>query len=479
MHRAEGFGARYLLHVTSMRAGLAAAIAATLLLITPAAAAQPAATSVVVSGVVRDTLARRPVAGAWVQIVAWDGTAEFTRTARSDSIGRYRIDSVPAGRYAIGFFHPLLDSLGVQAATQEVRVGRRGVRVDLATPTVSSLASALCEPKRVGTAGSSGLLLGTVRAAADGAPVPGATVTAEWVEMTLRKGSIERRLQRGVATAGANGAFVLCDVPGAGSLYLRAASGGDSTALVELQVPASGLLRRDLHLGAARAVVRGTVFTADSVRPLGGAHVRVVDGPQTRTNANGEWALTDAPGGTRVLEVRAIGYYPERRAMDVVPDAAPVRVGLFNFQAMLDTVRVVASRVSDRSEGGFARRLRIGQGRFITAEQIARRSATWTSDLFAMTPGVRIDGGGFDRKILVRSAFGGHCAPPVYIDGVYLFTLSADEIDGMITPSRIGGIEIYTETDTPMEFQQGLSGCGAIVIWTKGRLPTMPPPRAR
>ncbi len=459
--------------MNAIRAGFAAA----LLILAPAAAAQTAAPPVAVSGVVRDTLARRPVAGAWVQIVAWEGTAAFTRTARSDSVGRYRIDSVPAGRYAIGFFHPLLDSLGVQAATQEVRVGRRAVRADLATPTVHSLASALCVPKRVGTAGTSGLLLGVVRAAADGSPVAGASISAEWVEMTLRKGSIERRQARGVVTAGENGAFVLCDVPGAGSLYVRATHGSDSTALVELQVPASGVLRRDLRLGAASAMVRGTVFTADSVRPLAGALVRVVDGPQARTNANGEWAITDAPGGTRVLEVRAIGYYPERRAMDVVPGASPVRVGLFNFQAVLDTVRVVSSRVSDRSEGGFDRRRRIGQGRYLTAEEIARRSATWTSDLFQMMPGVRIDGSGFDRMVVVRNSFGGHCNPHLYIDGIYFFTMSADEIDGMVTPARIRGIEIYTDASTPMEFQLGLSGCGALVIWTKGRLPTAPPPK--
>jgi hypothetical protein len=59
-----------------------AVFVAALLILAPAAAAQTAAPPVAVSGVVRDTLTRRPVAGAWVQIVAWDGTAAFTRTAR-------------------------------------------------------------------------------------------------------------------------------------------------------------------------------------------------------------------------------------------------------------------------------------------------------------------------------------------------------------------------------------------------------------
>ena len=58
-----------------------------------------------VSGVVRDSITHAPLAGAWVQLAAVDTQARLVRTVRADSLGRFSIDSVPAGRYALGFFH--------------------------------------------------------------------------------------------------------------------------------------------------------------------------------------------------------------------------------------------------------------------------------------------------------------------------------------------------------------------------------------
>ena len=198
----------------------------------------------------------------------------------------------------------------------------------------------------------------------------------------------------------------------------------------------------------------------------------------------------DAPGGTRMLEVRAIGYYPERRPVDVVAGARPLRVSLLTFQAVLDTVRVVASRVSDLSGGGFDARRRSSLGNFLTEEEIARRGGAWTSDIFRSVQGIRLDGSGIDRRILIRNGFGDACAPSVFVDGLYVFEPTADELDAIVTPARIRGIEVYTDASTPAEFQRpgqsmslGIStdaaspiearrsatGCGAIVIWTKAR----------
>jgi hypothetical protein len=134
---------------------------------------------------------------------------------------------------------------------------------------------------------------------------------------------------------------------------------------------------------------------------------------------------------------------------------------------MLDTVRITAARVTDRQDSGFDTRRRSGLGQYLTGEDLARRGAVVTSDVFRNMAGVRVDGTGLSRQILVRSAFGDHCAPAVYIDGMYMWTLSADELDGMVTPPRIRGIEVYNEATTPVEYQRSLSGCGVILIWTK------------
>lgn len=71
--------------------------------------------------------------------------------------------------------------------------------------------------------------------------------------------------------------------------------------------------------------------------------------------------------------------------------------------------------------------------------------------------------------IKVRGAFE-DCAPGLYIDGQYIPPpaggLKADDIDMWVNVNQIAGIEVYFD-HVPGQFQQGLSGCGSIVIWTK------------
>ncbi|HEY9228705.1 MAG TPA: hypothetical protein VIP11_18765, partial [Gemmatimonadaceae bacterium] len=49
----------------------------------------------------------------------------------------------------------------------------------------------------------------------------------------------------------------------------------------------------------------------------------------------------------------------------------------------------------------------------------------------------------------------------------YLFTATADELNGWVQPDEIVGIEVYHGPGTPVQFQQGIEKCGAIVVWTK------------
>src|SRR5687768_8460338 len=78
----------------------------------PEARREPAPSTV--SGVVHDSIARAPLVGAIVQLVRADSLARLSRTTTSDSLGRFAFVGVPAGRYMLGFFHQMLDSLGVE-----------------------------------------------------------------------------------------------------------------------------------------------------------------------------------------------------------------------------------------------------------------------------------------------------------------------------------------------------------------------------
>jgi hypothetical protein len=305
-----------------------------------------------------------------------------------------------------------------------------------------------------------------------------------------------------VATTGENGWFALCNVPSAGTMALQASRGADSTDLIEVQVPADGFLRRELYLGPARSVTSGvagvigdSMTRADSVahsprrlhvgegrltgtavaaaggRPLAGARVAIADGPQTQANERGEWTLADAPEGTRMLDVRAVGYYPERRPVNVVAGAAPIRVALSTLKAVLDTVRVTARGLRyDRDRNGFKERSRSGAGRYLTAERIALRAANFTSDLLRTVPGIRLeyDETGVEKQIYQRGPFG-LCSPTIFVDGRRLLHLSSSDIDVWVHPEEISGIEVYTEASAPAQFNDfsDLNNCGSIVIWRK------------
>jgi hypothetical protein len=460
--------------------------------------ARLAAAQTTVSGIVRDSIANAPLAGATVQLVSRDGANATGRTTTSDELGRFQIRDVADGRYQIGFFHPLLDSLGVEPSVHEIIIaGRRAARIDLATPSGSELRAAFCGTRTLGD--SNAVIVGVVRDARTGAPLTDANVTADWLEYTFAGDGISRRTPHVDATTRSNGWFALCGLPRGGTIVLSAHRSADSTGRIELDVPANGFRRRELYLGPVRTVVerdttaiidslplrrvrrfgdgrlRGLVLSALGNRPLPGAQVGIADGPQTRANERGEWTLVDVPFGTQSLEVRALGHYPERVPVDVVPEAEPIQTAMRTMKAVLDTVRVVEARMNNPKFAEFEQRRRSGAGRYITLADIERLRPFTTSDIFKMMPGVRFERVGAGGIVMVRGVFAPWCVPSVFIDGMNMGQIPGDEIDALANPDEIAGIEVYSGTNVPAQFRGGLAmspggdACGAIVVWTRMR----------
>src|ERR1041385_6486125 len=67
-----------------------------------------------ISGMVYDSVAGVPLAGAVVQIVFTEPPVR-NFTAITDSSGRYRIVGLPHGLAAVGFQHSALDALGIES----------------------------------------------------------------------------------------------------------------------------------------------------------------------------------------------------------------------------------------------------------------------------------------------------------------------------------------------------------------------------
>lgn len=437
-----------------------------------------------VRGTVRDTVARRPVRDAVVQIVSLDAAAPQARSTRSDSLGRYAFADVPSGRYLVGFIHPLLDSLGVPPLAREVRVDAAPLVVDLATPEPRALRRAFCG---AADPDGGGAVIGVVRDTRR-EPVAGATVDAEWMELSIGGGGSTAATARRATTSLANGWFFLCGVPAAGTVFVRASSVNGSTDAVPVEMPDRPVARRDLYLGSgtgAGMTVSGVVSGPDG-EPVARALVGLASGAETRSNERGEWTIPDAPGGTHTIELRGIGYYPQRVVVDVVEGVPPVHVSLSTTAAILDTVRIRAARSALGRSAGFDQRRRSSAGHFFSAEEVARIAPMLTSDLLRRVPGVEVDrssastGAGSTasgpHQLTMSGTFGGRCDPSVFVDGAYFADLDADDIDAFVPPRDVAGVEVYTGEPIPPQFAEGNYGmgrggqpkafCGVIAIWT-------------
>ena len=141
------------------------------------------------------------------------------------------------------------------------------------------------------------------------------------------------------------------------------------------------------------------------------------------------------------------------------------------LKSVLDTVRITASRVFSADRNGFYRRQKTGNGRYFDSNQIAKIHPFETSDLLARVPSLRLTQIGVDdRTALMRSFAGGYCQPSFFIDGMLMRSMSVRDLDVMVNPDEVQGMEIYTSVlGIPPEFLTGLGNCGAVVVWTQPR----------
>ena len=481
---------------------------------TLAGAQQPgAAGSPGVSGIVYDSVGGRPLVGATVQITGAVGAVVGRRaSATTDTAGRYTVRDLPAGRYIAGFFHDALDTLGLVGEPVGFTVGDAETTLNLGTPSPRTIIRTICGQASV--TDSLGLLIGHVYATGSTTPIARATVTVEWGETLIEKGSIRQRNMAADATTQEPGWFAMCDVPGEIELTVSASSGADSSGYINLEVPRTGIRHVTFHVGGARRVPSAAVDTITAVDTslkvlapemvwrgsamltgivrnekgggVDGARVFVRGTNLASTSSDrGYFALDSLPGGTHMLEVRAVGYLPAASIVHFAPDQ-PARAEVFIGDRLvtLEAVRVQATLVFSRNLARFqTNRERNLGGNFIGPREIDRYRGMRFSNLLQATPGVRLNyAGGFSILMDYTGTDDGQsrglCVPAFYIDG-QRSQYTAAEIEGLYRADEIAGVEVYVrESQRPIEFQDSNSRCGAIAIWTRPELrrpPARPP----
>jgi Carboxypeptidase regulatory-like domain len=418
-----------------------------------------------VFGTVYDSVARRVVEGATVQLVLPSNPGVDSYMATTDARGRFLISGVRPGRYVIGFQHPALDSLALESPLRavDVRAGER-TKADLAVPSPARIVASLC--RQGASADSSGLVIGMLRDARTRLPVDTGGVAASWSELSITKRGVEQSTRSLVGAVSADGWFALCNVPMMEDLAIVGWHGADTTGATFVPVPANGLGRHDLFVGGT-ARLHGTVQSEGAV-PV--ANARVTVGQITRivtTDSSGTFKFDDIGAGTQTLEVRALGFAPERRTLVLTTDSdTALQIRLTTVSKVLDTIKVLAQRVYDADRNGFQQRRRMGFGRFFDENDIRRRQPFDVFSLLQQTAFLRVETRGFDRRVLMN-AHGESCTPQLYLNGVSMPSDLLADLDFLVRPEEIGGMEVYTSpVQTPAQFR-GFSGCGAIVFWTR------------
>jgi len=430
----------------------------------------------VLRGVVYDSLiSAAPLAGAEVWI---EGT---NRTARTDAAGRFELAALAAGRYRLAFDHPVLDSTGLAAPPVVVDVAAGGATaVTLATPSPATAHRTLCphDPWQ-----KTGAILGLVRDAADGKPLPDVAVTAHWTIYVLGAGPVRPEPGTTAARSDGSGRVLLCNVPTDVAVLVqgRAGEGPVGMVLVDLADRAFGRAALDLALAVTTGAVTGVVRRRNGSVIPGATVVAIGTDSRTQADESGGFTLADVLAGPRIVEARAIGYPPGRTQATVRPGLTQ-RVDIFvgDSVPVLDPVTVEARYQPYLARVGFNVRRNTAQGHFLDTTDIRKTGSAQFEELFRMVPGavLRPNGSGFLVELqraqgqIDNPALANYCPPAYFIDGAY-FPLAPTQTPSVpLVPQEILAIEVYSNMfSAPPQYQRRDSGCGVILVWTKRGVP--------
>lgn len=453
----------------------------------PTAPAPAAPTMGTIVGFVFDSTIMRPLAEATIQLATKGDVAHGKSfNATSDSSGFFRMTDVPPGDYVATFFHERLDELGLEGPVRGVQITPGRNDVELGIPGARRVIGLHCGPRPRGD--SSGVILGIVMKSDLPEPVPNATVTAQWFELSIGSRGMTRSTPTVRATTDANGRFAFCGLPPDANFSIWASAGRAMTGTVSLDVPAFTVATTTLALDVADTmpardstgapVRRGSARISGFVRmpsgsPLPGARVGIRGTmAETVADARGAYTLTGLPGGTQTLEARAIGYIPVSRTVRLSAKRPTTLDVQFDKSAqILETVEVRGKAVLDRATEEFNQAKKRGFGYFLDRESIEQRQAFQASDLLRMAPGVMVfpgAGPGGPPTIQIRGSagFSGVCQPGLVIDGLQ-FQGGGGDLDMLVRPEDIAGLAVYRgASETPVEYQS-MSGCGVIQVWTR------------
>lgn len=417
-----------------------------------------------ITGVAFDSLAGKPLAGALVWLPAGE------RRTVTDGMGRFRLDSVPAGRHVVALTHPELESVGLSTLTAAATVPPdASTEVTLAVPGLTTFWRESCRDT-LGTRSERGIVFGSVNDATGGL-LAGAGVLGTWVQLiqpARRNVVVDHREAR--AHTDSLGAYRLCGVALDVPVRIRGYARDDSTGGIDVRVGPRGVARRDLTISLSSgaqgrtAALRGVVRTNDG-EPLARARVIVYEARSAFTDGGGRFLLSGLPGGTQWVSVQAIGREPLEQAIVFRDgDTASLDASLAPLPVVLEPVSVETTR-GTRLLADFERRRGAGWGYARTEDDIKKMGSI--RGVLSSIPSVRFTPRArsvFDLTVWLPKGARGLCIAPLFIDGE---RASYEQLRAYRTADLVG-VEVYPRASgVPAEFQAGIADCGVVLVWTK------------
>ena len=429
-------------------------------------------------GVVVDSLHGRYLAGAEVVV---EGTKNVVQT---DSLGKFKLDSLPPGTFQVGVFHPLLDTLDIVLLTAPFHVGpdSAGVVV-LGVPSAPTIIHRACPGKADATAGSA--VIGHVNDPESLAPVAGAEVSVGWTELQVSKSFGIRRTPHLLRdTTDKTGWFRICGLPSGLSASMQARRGSAATAEVPIEIGEgpSQVFARTLSLSAAadsatktgNASVSGVVQLEGSTNNAGTRVELTGTDIVAMTNEKGEFSMQNLPSGTGLLLARHLGFSAETAPVELSSrEPQRVTMKLSKFVAMMDPVLVTARRTRALDKVGFNQRQKSGFGHYIGPERLERMHATQLTDILRQVPGLRVinsAGGEVVESSRGPSSLNGSECVQYWVDDAPWTSFTPGDVNLFVNGGEVAAVEVYQGAGVPPQYQRSLSNCTTIIIWTRFKI---------
>lgn len=443
----------------------------------PAEPGKPGTASI--EGVVVDSLNGRYLRGAEVIV---EGTRASLLT---DSVGRFRLDSLAPGTYQVGVFHPMLDTLGISLASRPFHIGPDSVSfILLAVPSATTIIRGACPVRGFRPQGTSAVI-GHVTDPESLQPVAGAEVSIAWTQLEVSKEIGVRRTPRVIRdSTDVYGAFRLCGLPNSMRATLQARRAGAVTAEIPISLgdEESELFARTLLLSPAdsgsktgNAVVSGRVVL-EGAPSNAGSRVEVVGTDVVAlTNEKGEFMIRNLPSGTHVLLARHLGFGAETVPVDLSSrEPKRVMIKLPKFVAMIDPVVVKARRVASLDKVGFSQRQKSGQGYYLGPDQLQGMHPNALTDILRRVPGLRVSYGPTGDVVTssrgVTSLSGDNGCVQYYVDDMPWQSAMPGDINNFVNANEVVGVEVYAGPGAPAQYSRGMQDCTTVVLWTKFKI---------